>query len=106
MEQINFSTNWNGKLNCKIFTTFRLWNERKYLIGRKYEITFKQIEPFNAEILDIRKLQLSQLNEWTAGLDSGYSLSEFKNLIQKMYKGKVPNVNQAFFAFILLKKIA
>lgn len=31
MNTLNFSKNWNNKLDCKVFTTLRLHNPNKYL---------------------------------------------------------------------------
>ena len=33
-DTINFSYNWNSKLNCSAFTTIRVKNDKKYRIGK------------------------------------------------------------------------
>ena len=32
-ERLEFTENWNGKLNCSTFTTMRLHNPQKYCVG-------------------------------------------------------------------------
>lgn len=103
MQEINFSSNWNGKLNCQSFTTFRFWNEEKYRVDEIYRITFRDIE-FKAKILRIQKMKLSAVDEWIARLDTGYSLEEFKKAIRIIYQDRTKNVEKADFALILLLK--
>lgn len=35
---IKFSYNWNQKLNCKAFTTIRIHNDGKYVVGEIYNV--------------------------------------------------------------------
>lgn len=41
---IDFSYNWNGKLNCNSFTTIRLANPNKYQIGLDYLVKLNTSE--------------------------------------------------------------
>lgn len=104
MEKIGFSYNWNGKLHTDNFTTFRLHNPKKYVIGRDYEIDLKGVSMGNRRCLDIRVLTLDQVNEWIARLDTGYGLEEFKKLVCTMYK-KVPNIENQKFDLLLLSRV-
>jgi hypothetical protein len=88
-ETISFSFNWNNKLECNYFTTIRLRNETKYIIDKVYVISLKKVEKFEARIIKIKHFKLSDLNDYVAGLDTGYSLVESVSIINKMY----PNVN-------------
>jgi len=99
METIKFSYNWNKKLGCLAFTTWRLHNERKYVVGKMYQIECKGVETFTAECVDIKHLMLSQVNEFIARVDTGYSVGEFKNIIYRIYKDKA---DTGVFDFILL----
>ena len=101
MNTIKFSYNWNRKLGNIAFTTFRMHNEGKYKVGERYKIECKGVVPFNAIILDIRKLKLEQINEFIARIDTGYSLEEFKTIVRRMYKEKA---DTGLFDFILLLK--
>ena len=100
---INFSYNWNNKLNCKAFTTIRLKNSKKYQIGKEFKILLKKELLKSAVIEDIRTIYLNQINEFIAHLDTGYSAHETKNIIKKMYS-KI-NLETQPFSFILLKTL-
>lgn len=104
MQTINFSYNWNNKLECKAFTTIRLHNSKKYKVGELYSIrlqTSKGVElKGHAEIVDIKTISFDQINEFIAHLDTGYNAKETKRILLKMYKTKNKK-----FDFILLKKV-
>ena len=105
---INFSYNWNNKLDCKSFTTLRLKSD-KYLIGHDYEIILnikKESKSFGVcKIEDIRIMRIEHLNEFIARIDTGYSLEKCVNLIKTMYINKNINWNTQELNLILLTKI-
>lgn len=102
-DSINFSTNWNNKLDCIAFTTIRLKNPKKYIIGKKYKILLKKELKKQAIIKDIKHFFINDINEYVAYLDTGYSASETIEIVKKMYS-KV-NLDKQPFSFILLKTI-
>lgn len=85
VNRINFSYNWNNKLNCNAYTTLRLRNDAKYKIGQLHEITLEGSHKHYARILDIKHTTMHSLNEYIARLDTGYSLAECKDVLRKMY---------------------
>lgn len=98
---IKFSYNWNNKLDCSAFTTIRLHQPKKYIVGQDYEIYLKA--PFCiAKIVAIKQFKISQMNEFMAMIDTGYSVQETIEIIKKMY----PNIDyeNQLFDFILLQK--
>jgi uncharacterized protein YqfB (UPF0267 family) len=103
MQIINFSYNWNNKLQCNYFTTLRLLNHSKYQLGKTVEIYLNGVKQFNAEIINTKEIYFENLNSYIAGIDTGYSLNETKNILLKMY----PNVDftKQSLMLILLKKI-
>ncbi|RYC70014.1 ASCH domain-containing protein [Spirosoma sordidisoli] len=101
---INFQTNWNGKLDCRCFTTFRLAGG-KYQVGKIYDIQLNGKSIKKARCLDKRVLRLDQVNEWIARIDTGYSLEEFRNLVQTMYKNIVRDFTTQEFVLVLLETI-
>ena len=101
---INFQTNWNGKLDCKCFTTFRL-SGGKYRIGGTYEIQLKGKYVKVARCIDKKTLRLDQVNEWSARIDTGYSLEEFCKLVTTMYKNIVKDFSTQEFVLILLETV-
>jgi len=103
LEKINFSYNWNKKLLCDAYTTFRIYNEKKYQKGKKFHIYLKKQYHHTAEIIDIKKLRLNQVNEFIAHIDTGYTVQEFNEVVRRMYKKH--NVDKLSFCLILLKQI-
>lgn len=86
-KDINFSANWNNKLDNKFFTTIRLQNKNKYQIGHYFNIYLKGMLYKKAVIKDIWVIHLGQLDQFTACLDTGYSLEQTKGILYKMYPG-------------------
>lgn len=101
MDKIVFSYNWNNKLNCKAYTTFRLASN-KYVKGGIYAIYLKDEYLHDAEIVDIRELSASHINDFIAYIDTGYDAKEFLQIIKKMYG----DIDKRKFYFILLKRIS
>jgi hypothetical protein len=99
-ETISFSYNWNGKLNNKAFTTLRIHNPRKYIVGKTYCIELSRKQKGKAVLNAKRVLKISQLNEFICFLDTGYSREETLKIIKRMYKNI--NLNTALFDFCLL----
>jgi len=103
MRQVKFSTNWNNKLDCRCFTTIRLKNPSKHKLNEVYAILLKNSVHKKAEIVSIRTIYYSQINEYIARLDTGYPEAEAKGIIKRMY----PNVDLKTkpFSFILFQTI-
>lgn len=104
-EIIDFSFDWNGKVSGNVcFTTLRLHNDSKYVVGKVYGIRLKgEMKRHPAILLDKKVLYMKDLNEWVARIDTGYSLADFKGLIYQMYKNKVKNIEQQRFDLLLLR---
>lgn len=84
--KIEFSFNWNNKLNCNAFTSIRLLNWNKYRTGRLYDIYLKKEFIKKAHLVEIRTFRLSSLNEFVCFLDTGYDKKTTVDIIRKMYK--------------------
>ena len=102
METINFSYNWNNKLNNKAFTTLRLHNPHKYKQGERYRIENSGQLRGIAVLKEIRTFTLASLNNFITFLDTGYNVSETKELLQRMYKAKSIDWNVQKLDFCLL----
>jgi uncharacterized protein YqfB (UPF0267 family) len=100
MGKIDFSYNWNNKLNCKVFTTFRLQNQ-KYREGERLEVYLKKEYLGVAEVVSCATLTLNQVTEGVALIDTGYPLDEFKKIIRRMYK----TADREYFNLMFLKWI-
>jgi hypothetical protein len=101
IKTLNFSTNWNNKLNNKAFTTLRLSN--RFCVGDKIEITLKDKKICNVEIIDKACFTLDKINNYISYLDTGYSPDECKNILKKMYKNFDWGMQKIYF-YLMVKK--
>ena len=103
MEKLEFTTNWNNKLDCKCFTTIRIFNPSKHFKGNQFEINLKKKFKGKAIVLGIIKAYLKDLNDYMCYLDTGYNREETTQLFLRMYP-KIDFRHQQIVV-ILLKKI-
>jgi hypothetical protein len=106
IELIEFSFNWNGKLDCKSFTSIRVHNDRKYVTGNIYHVVLKRnkVTEYDyglAKLIDKKVFRMRDLNEWMARLDTGYGKEETLKIIRTMYKWAVPETQ---FDYLLFSK--
>ncbi len=108
MDKIVFSYNWNNKLAGKYFTALRLRNDQKYIPGKTYEICItknkQDIFFCYATLMDMRNLKLSEINQFIAGIDTGYSADECRNIIKTMYKHKKIDWEKQQMVLLLFRK--
>lgn len=100
-DSIRFSANWNNKLDCEVFPTFRLPNN-KYKIGQRYRVLLRHEELGMAELIKIRKFAVPlpgdagnyryiegrkyyYLTDSHALLDTGKPLAYLLTLFKKFY---------------------
>lgn len=102
MQEINFSFNWNKKLDCKAFTTIRL--SGKYNIGEKIEVRLKKALHCYGEIIDKKNFNIEKITDWIAYLDTGYDRTECIKILQTMYKNKNINWKMQPVFYYLIKR--
>ena len=109
MEALKFSTNWNKKLDCEVFSTIRLWNTAVHYEGKEVEIYDNSRKPGTYKgrgvYVQVSEIKLHQLKPAAALLDTGYSLNETQSIIRTMYFKKVPDVDKASFAYCIIRKV-
>lgn len=101
MKELNFSYNWNNKLDCKAFTTLRLSD--RFKLNDMIEIKLKKKKYGFGQIVGIKHFYLHDINSFIAYLDTGYDSFECQNILRKMYKNvdwRTQKIN-----FYLIKKI-
>lgn len=103
MDTLAFSHNWNQKLNADVFTTIRLRNDKRYFAGNRLNVILKGQSKGSAVILEVKNIRLDQINNYIAGLDTGLTADNCKQMIRKMYKS-VMNINWSTqqLSFVLL----
>lgn len=102
-QNLEFTTNWNNKLNCKSFTTIRLHNPVKYCIGATFKVYLKGVYKGCAKVLDVKRFTIKDINNYVSYLDTGYSPDECRRIIKEMYKKKPIDWNTQLFDFCLLQ---
>ncbi len=102
MNTIEFSYNWNKKLDCDYFTTLRLSD--RFSIGEEVIITLKGIYKSRAIIVDKKETKLHKLNSFICGLDTGYNEEQTKAIIQKMYPKVFDWSSQKIYLYLIRKK--
>jgi hypothetical protein len=100
MNEIDFSYNWNNKLENKCFSTIRIYNPKKYVLNQNYKILLNSKHLYDAKIVFEKGFYINQLSEPMSFLDTGYSKNETIDILKKMYKNKI----DLQFHFIILKK--
>lgn len=101
LHEISFTRNWNNKLNCSAFTTFRIHNERRRPGGTVDIVCEKEGIRFTAEIKAVMTTSLSEVDEFISYIDTGYPVDEFKTIIRRMHK----NADDCLFDLIILKRV-
>ena len=109
MERLNFSTNWNRKLDCDVFSTIRLWKPEVHYQGREVDIYDRSVTPprfkGRGRYELVSQVLISQLKPAIAMLDTGYSLEETQNIIRTMYYKTMSNIETQPLAYIIIRKI-
>lgn len=85
MEKLEFSTNWNNKLDCKCFTTIRIYNPAKHFRGNQFEVFLQKKFRTKAFVIGTILTKLEQLSDYVCYLDTGYSKEETTAIFRKMY---------------------
>lgn len=106
---IRFNYNYNNKLSCKRFTTLRLKDVRKYQVGKSYRIELRTGKNeyrtlCYASCIDIHIFTIDRVNEFVAGVDTGYSANTARRMLMTMYKNIVKDWSTQPLMFILLEK--
>lgn len=105
MEKLEFSTNWNNKLDCKCFSTIRVYNPRKHFRNNQFEIYLQRKYKGKAVVLGVIKTHLEKLSDYICYLDTGYNRAETIALLEKMYKSKNIDFKKQQITILLLQKI-
>lgn len=104
-----FKTNWNNKLDCKYYTTFRFYNKGQLqkgdLVRCQLIENHKVVKDEVKQVYFIAKSTLMEVNPWLCYLDTGYGYVSFINMVQTMYKKYNVDWKKQLFAFYLLGEI-
>jgi hypothetical protein len=100
---IQFSKNWNHKLNNDFFTRIALKNPKKYYPGARLKIHCNEVYIYDAEIVDIKEFLLNEIDPWYCYIDAAMTKAQLCDTYRKMY----PDVNfdEIPLIILLLKKL-
>jgi len=106
LPNLEFSYNWNNKLFCKYFTTFRTYIKDKYIIYGIYNIILlngsnKYFFGYG-EIISLKHDLIENFPEHDFVLDTGYSKVTSLKIIQQMYKNKNINFDKQHFCLLTI----
>lgn len=102
---IDFSENWNNKLNCTYFTTIRLHNPKKYIVSQKNTTFLKKIPISNVLVVDVAVVTFDKIKPWVKMQDTGLSVTDFDKMVKTMYKNIVKDWEKQQWEIILCKTI-
>lgn len=109
LKRLHFSDNFNNKLDCKSFSTVRLFNSDKYIMLDLFEITLKGKKDKPRFIKGIARLQYVtkfKLDKVTPGmsfLDANMGVLDFQLLMVDLYKNKRINFKKDFLSFLVFQ---
>ncbi len=108
-EKLFFSKNWNNKLNCDYFTTFRLSNSNKFKVQNVFNVFLKTksgiVEFKPARLLISEQCLLTDVDDLFCYVDTGLCRNEFIPMILKLYKISNYQVSQLLFTKLLFEKV-
>lgn len=104
--ELEFGHNWNNKLSCPYYTTFRMYKPGKFKINQVVSTVLKlgktkYIQNYR-QIYAIFPCLLNEVPEMFCFTDSGYGRNEFIAIVTNMYKNRTIDFTTQKFCFIML----
>lgn len=104
MQTINYLANFNNKLDCDAYTSIRLPDPLKYVIGNSFRVTLKDKDHHVARLVEMKELTLDRITPFIAYLDTGKSIQDCIQIIMKSYNGQGLDFSTQPFVFMLFEK--
>lgn len=82
-QTLDFSTNWNGKLDCSAFSTLR--RSDRYRVGEEVSVFLKHKYIGSAECVAKSRVRVGAISLAMAYLDTGYDQIQTREILKKMY---------------------
>jgi len=102
MNRLEFSSNWNNKLDNNSFTTIRL--SGRFNVDEEIEVYFRDNrKPGRFKVIGKKIITLNGINDWIAYIDTGYSAVECKDILRKMYPKVKDWTNQPIYYYLIMK---
>jgi hypothetical protein len=100
IETLNFTYNWNNKLDCKAFTTIRRTD--RFEVGQHLNVYLNDMLRCHVRIVEKHSFTIDVLPKILCWLDTGYSKAETIDILTKMYSS-VDISKSTFYVYTLLK---
>lgn len=106
LSKLEFSDNWNNKLNAKVFTTIRRQHNVRFQIGNRFTVDYKDKLRFVAQVADVRHCKAGELSLWEMALDTGYGRAATINVLCRMHHCKTTDqAEQLPISYVLLQRV-
>lgn len=106
MHKLKFSKNWNGKLNSRMFTTIRKYEEfnaERFKVGNQLEIMYKNEVVAIGEVVDCIDVRFGLIPRYLRQLDTGYLLHEANIVFESLLGTTLPTLDAKKVFFVLVK---
>lgn len=102
MKDLNFSYNWNGKLDNDFFTTIRISDY--YNVNDEVFLLLKKTAFDTGKVMLKIETKIDKLTDLVSYLDTGYDRNTTIQLLKKMYSGITDWTNQKIFIYGISRK--
>lgn len=85
MDQLNFDRHYGGKIFMDQFSTVRLHDPERFVVGFHKQINLKRVEMGVAKIVAVRTFFFRQIRDPLAYLDCGKNASQMAAMLQNIY---------------------
>lgn len=99
LKTIDFLENYNNKLTCSAFTTFRL--TPKYSVGDWVIVMLKSNALGRAVVLDVEEMTPMGLSDYDAYLDVGKGVSDLMKILQKCHPNEQITPTRPLYRYLL-----
>lgn len=99
---LDFSQNWNNKLFCGCFLTFRRWNDLKYRLGAQYSVRLNDEELYRAVCVHRYGVRYEFIPDALAWQDVGQNAEGLRHELRRIWERAQAGT---LFAAITLQRI-
>jgi len=103
MDLIEFSQNWNNKLDCEFHVTISIHNQNRYFKGNRFKQTINKVDKNIVEVVDTIPYLLHKIPSLIFMLDTGFDKIEAIRLYETMYRNKNFDYNTQLFDIVVFK---
>lgn len=101
--RLDYLQNFNNKLDSPFHTTIRL--SVRFRVGDVIAEFLNNEFKGHVKVIDKKRVLLDSLNDWVAGLDTGYDRTETIKMVKTTYKNKGVDFTTTPVYIYLLKRV-